>query len=109
MAWHYWIIVIAIVIFVIAVFAVFADKAKRKRLFEIYKDLVLVEKLMEGTYWVGQTKRELIDSLGIPKDISEKVLKTKTKEIYKYYKTGNNRYDLKITLENNVVIGWDKK
>ncbi|MEW7279040.1 hypothetical protein ABW636_10640 [Aquimarina sp. 2201CG1-2-11] len=74
-----------------------------------YKNTELVEKLMQGSYWIGQTKRELRDSLGYPKDISEQILKTKTKEIWKYEKTGENRYALKITLENNKVIGWDKK
>ncbi|MEW4923944.1 hypothetical protein [Algibacter sp. 2305UL17-15] len=74
-----------------------------------YNDADLVEKLMTGSFWQGQTKGQLIDSLGHPKDVSELVLKTKKKEIWKYQKTGNNRYALKITIENGEVIGWDQK
>lgn len=39
----------------------------------------------------------------------QKVLKTKTKEVWKYKPTGKNRYALKITLEDDEVIGWDQK
>jgi len=106
MAWYYWIILIVIAIFIIAYYS---DKIKRERLMKKYKDPELVEKLMQGLFWIGQTKRELTDSLGKPLDINEQVLKTKTKEIWKYNKTGNNRYALKITLENSEVVGWDKK
>ncbi|MDO5969675.1 hypothetical protein Q4Q35_07635 [Flavivirga aquimarina] len=74
-----------------------------------YNDEELVDKLMQGIFWQGQTKRELKDSLGNPSEIDEKVLKTKIKETWKYQKIGNNRYALKIFVENGVVIGWDKK
>lgn len=74
-----------------------------------YKDEVLVEKLMSRSFWQGQTGEQLTDSLGLPEDINEQVLKTMKKEIWKYDKTGNNRYALKITIENGKVIGWDKK
>jgi uncharacterized membrane protein len=106
MAWYYWIILIVIVFIV---WGYYSNKVKREKLMEKYKDPILVDKLMKGNFWVGQTKEELIDALGNPKDISEKILKTKKKEIYKYDKTGNNRYALKITLENDIVVGWDKK
>ena len=64
---------------------------------------------MKKHFWQGQTEEQLLDSLGKPKDIDQKVLKTKTKEIWKYNETGKNRYALKITLENGKVVGWDQK
>jgi hypothetical protein len=51
----------------------------------------------------------LLDSLGHPADIDEKVLKTKKKEIWKYHHMGGNRFGLRITLELNQVVGWDEK
>ncbi len=74
-----------------------------------YGDEKLVDRLMKGMFWQGQLKGELIDSIGKPLDIDQKVLKTKTKEVWKYNKTGKNRYGLKVTLENGEVVGWDKK
>jgi len=74
-----------------------------------YGDEGLVDKLMEGLFWQGQTEDQLKDSLGEPADVDQKVLKTKTKEIWKYYESGKNRYDLKVTIENGEVVGWDKK
>lgn len=106
MAWYYWIIIFVVGFIVVAYLSY---TAKEKRLMEKYKDEALVEKLMKGTYWQGQTEGQLKDSLGKPSDIQRQVLKTKTKETWKYHKTGNNRYDLKIFLEDGVVIGWDEK
>lgn len=63
---------------------------------EIYKDENFVQKLMIGSFWQGQTK-------GQPKNVGEQVLKTKKKEAWKYQKTGNNRYALKIFIENGKV------
>lgn len=50
-----------------------------------------------------------MDSLGQPADVDRKVMKTKIREVWKYFKTGKRRYALRITLENGVVVGWDKK
>jgi hypothetical protein len=60
-------------------------------------------------FWQGQSKEQLLDSLGRPADIDQKVMKTKVKEIWKYNQMGVNRFGLRISIENNVVIGWDQK
>ncbi|ARV08189.1 DUF2845 domain-containing protein [Winogradskyella sp. PC-19] len=106
MPWYIWIILVIVAIFFITYIN---DKQKRERLMKKYKDEVLVEKLMSGSFWQGQPKGQLIDALGKPEQISEQVLKTRKKEIWKYQKTGTNRYALKITIEDGKVIGWDKK
>jgi hypothetical protein len=69
-----------------------------------YKDDELVEMLTKEKFWVGQTKEQLIDSLGEPLAVDQKVLKTKVKEVWKYEQTGKNRYGLKITLDDGVVV-----
>ncbi|RZS90623.1 DUF2845 domain-containing protein [Aquimarina brevivitae] len=106
MSWYYWVILCVIGIIVIAYLSYVA---KEKRLLKKYNDPVLVERLMKGEIWQGQTRRELLDSQGKPSDVSEQVLKTKVKRIYKFHKTAKNRYDLKVTVENGIVVGWDKK
>jgi len=106
MEWYYWVIVFFIIV---GVYSHYTTKWRRERLMEKYGDSVLVEKLMSKSFWQGQTEGQLIDSIGKPRDIDQKVLKTKTKEVWKYNETGKNRYALKITLENGEVVGWDKK
>jgi hypothetical protein len=69
----------------------------------------VVEGIMAKTFWQGQTSEQLLDSLGEPLAIDNKVLKTKKKEVWKYDTIARNRYGLKITLENDIVMGWDQK
>lgn len=87
------------------------DKKKKRLAYlrEKYQDEDLVEKIFEGYFWQGQSESQLQDSLGEPEAVDRKVLKTKTKEIWKYNHQGANRYALRITVENGEVIGWDKK
>lgn len=84
-------------------------KKRREYLIDKYQDLSLVEDLMNQYFWVGQTAEQLIDSLGNPVDIEQKILKTKKKEVWKYSHQGGNRYSLRITLDNDHVVGWDQK
>tara|TARA_Y100000782_G_scaffold36115_1_gene40417 strand:+ start:43681 stop:43917 length:237 start_codon:yes stop_codon:yes gene_type:complete len=74
-----------------------------------YHDEKIVNALMDKSFWQGQTAEQLMDSLGKPQDIDQKVLKTKKKEIWKYNHRGSNRYGLRITLDNDIVVGWDQK
>ena len=99
-------------IVVISVTVLYKNKARRERveyLMSKYNDEAIVSKIMDGYFWEGQTSEQLIESLGRPVEIDEKMLKTKTKEIWKYSSLGGNRFGLRITLENGVVVGWDKK
>ncbi|TAJ31976.1 MAG: DUF2845 domain-containing protein [Nitrospirae bacterium] len=74
-----------------------------------YKDDALVQKIVAGYFWKGQTANQLIDSLGQPADVDQKVLKSMKREIWKYRPQSRTRYGLRITLENDVVVGWDQK
>lgn len=84
-------------------------EARREALYSKYGDYEVVDKLMGGGIWQGQSAEQLTDSLGKPVDVDLKVLKTKSKEIWKYAQTGRGRYALRVTVENDVVVGWDKK
>lgn len=82
---------------------------RRKSLLEKYGDERIVDMIMKRMFWQGQTPAQLVDSLGMPTDIDKKVMKTKTKEVWKYNETGKGRYALRITFEDGSVVGWDKK
>jgi hypothetical protein len=85
------------------------SKARREALMRKYRDSEIVESLMNETFWQGQTAGQLVDSIGNPHDIDQKILKTKKKEVWKYNHQGGNRYGLRITLDNDIVVGWDQK
>jgi hypothetical protein len=74
-----------------------------------YHDPQIVDMIMRHMFWQGQSEEQLLDSLGRPVDIDQKVMKTKVKEIWKYNQLGANRFGLRITIENKVVVGWDQK
>lgn len=69
----------------------------------------IVNQILSRQFWSGQTSEMLRDSLGEPADCEQKVLKTKTKAIWKYHHKHSNQYGLRVFLENNVVTGWEQK
>jgi hypothetical protein len=102
------IIILLIVIICIAI-SVYSKKKRREALLAKYGDEKVVDMIMRRMFWQGQTPEQLIDSLGEPIDIDHHVMKTKTKEVWKYNKMGKKQFGLRITLENGIVVGWDQK
>ena len=92
----------------IAAFCVWGYRQRRKHLIEKYGDAEIAQRMMKGIIWQGETREQLLESLGKPVDTDEKVLKTKTKEIWKYRRTARNRFGLKVTLDDGVVVAWDR-
>lgn len=88
-------------------------RIKRQRLRKLYMDMYddedIVERIMEKEIWEGETAEQLEYSLGQPEDIEKKVLKTKTKETWKYDHKGANRYGKRVYIENGEVVGWEYK
>jgi hypothetical protein len=82
---------------------------KRKMLMQKYNDVNVVNKIMGKVIWEGETAEQLIYSLGRPKGVDQKYLKSRTREIWKYGQTSRTRFGLRVTLDNGVVAGWDKK
>ncbi len=91
------------------VFSEISAKKRRSQLLEKYGDENLVDLLMRKRFWEGQDAEQLLDALGQPVAVDDKRLKTKKKQIWRYNHRGANRYALRITLENDVVVGWDQK
>jgi len=109
MDWNlYWLGFILVVVMVCMI-KYYIIKWRRESLMRKYGDSDIVAKIMKGRFWQGQTEEQLLDSLGKPLNVEQKVLKNKTKETWKYNKTGKNRYALKVILENDKVVGWDQK
>jgi hypothetical protein len=74
-----------------------------------YGDESIVQAIIRHSYWQGQTAEQLIDSLGNPLGVDQRVLKTKKREIWRYRREGANRFGLRITLDEDTVVGWDDK
>lgn len=107
-----WVIPVAIAVSGIAVYVWYQQDKKKRRLSHLrakYSDEDLAQKIFDGYFWQGQSEEQLMDALGRPEAIDKKILKTKKKEIWKYGHQGGNRYNLRITLENDFVVAWDKK
>ena len=103
---------VALCIGVILLIVVLAANKKKRRieyLTKKYGDATVVEYIYNRRYWQGQTSEQLIDSLGNPHGVDRKLLKTIKREIWKYNPRGTNRYGLRITLDDDVVMTWDHK
>lgn len=87
----------------------FNDRQRRLRFLVNKHGDEIGKKLFQQLVWQGETEEQLRDSLGAPMDIDTQVMKSKSREIWKYRQTSANRYALKITLENGVVVGWDSR
>lgn len=107
--WGFIVAIGALVIGLIIFFQAFQKKQRRDSLMAKYQDENLVKALMSRSFWQGQTAEQLVDSLGRPHSVDQKALKTKKKEVWKYNHQGGNRYGLRITLDNDQVVGWDQK
>jgi len=64
------------------------------------------ERIMARKVWQGMTSEQLLESWGQPEDVDEKVMKSKTKQVWKYKEIGKNRYRQRVFIENNFVVGW---
>lgn len=74
-----------------------------------YNDQEIVDRIIGGYFWQGQTEEQLIDSIGHPIAKDNKVLRSAVRQVWKYNQRGKNRYGLRVTVENGLVIGWDNK
>ena len=87
----------------------YSKKIRRKqRLMSQYSDEEVVRYILEKTIWEGETAEQLEEALGSPEEVESQVYRGKRKEVWKYYPREDNQYDLKITLEDDSVRGWEK-
>lgn len=104
-----WLVVIMVIVVVLGLIPVSGWIFRRQKIYRKYGRTDKAKKIIKKIVWVGQTTEELIDSLGQPVDIDQSVMKTKTKEVWKYQQKGVNRFGLKMKIEDNAVAGWDEK
>jgi hypothetical protein len=86
-----------------------ATQRRRADLLNRYGDQQVVDNIMAKKIWQGMTREQLTESWGHPADQGQRVMKTKTTTTYKYNQTGQNRFQSRVMLENDVVIGWQQK
>lgn len=107
-----WVMPIIVVAAIIG-FAIWYQQDKKKKRLEYlrskYHNEEIVQKIVGGFIWQGQSEEQLKDSMGDPVAIDRTALKTKTKETWKYHRQGVNRFGLRVKVENGYVVGWDKK
>lgn len=106
------VILLAAAVAIIALISYLSAQSRKRRrlhLLQKYGDSAIVDRILGRMFWQGQTSEQLLDSLGEPADIDEKVLKSKVRQTWKYHRSGRNRFGLRIVLENGVVTGWDQR
>lgn len=82
-------------------------RVRRESLVARFGDAIAA-KIAAKDLWIGATREMVIEMYGHPAEVSEKVLKTKTKRVFKYFPAGGTRFGLKITLDDDEVVGWDR-
>lgn len=100
---------ILLIVFFIA-FAIWisnkSTSSRRQYLLDKYGNTDVVERVMNGSVWIGQTAEQLRDARGAPVDVDETVTKAMISQVWKYQRRGQNRYALRVFLDNDVVVGW---
>lgn len=97
------------VLILTALACVWGYRQRRKQLTGKYGDPEIARRIMRRVLWPGETQEQLLESLGTPADTDQKILKTKSKEIWKYRPVGKNRFGLRVTLDDGIVVAWDSK
>jgi|ERR1700730_1484240 len=100
-----WIVLIVIGVAIWIVVKFVRYMLRRSALIEKYgRDIGL--KILARKLWQGMSEEQLKDSWGRPVETEHMVYKTKTKETWKYNRTGKNRFEYRIYLEDSTVVGW---
>ncbi|HWB32159.1 MAG TPA: hypothetical protein VG714_03200 [Acidobacteriaceae bacterium] len=74
------------------------------RLREKYHDDTLVQRILSGQYWQGQTDEQLRDALGQPRRVEDQMLYTRHRQLWSYRSP-----EIDITLDDGVVVAWASK
>ncbi|MDE1963663.1 MAG: hypothetical protein KGI42_07180 [Xanthomonadaceae bacterium] len=106
-----WVLPVVIVVAIIGLAMASRAKKRRKRIEALRRKYPeeIVQRILDGHIWQGQTEEQLIDAIGSPAEVDTKVLKTMHREIWKYGRISAKRFRLRITVENGMVAGWDQK
>lgn len=64
------------------------------------------QNVLASRLWLGAPRAAVIEIFGEPESTAEKVTTTSTVRTLRYFGVGNG-FKLKVTVENDVVTGWD--
>jgi hypothetical protein len=84
-------------------------RLRREKLIERYGSIEVVDYIVSGRIWQGMSSEQLVEALGQPEDIDQKVFKTKVSQTWKYDEVGKNRFSRRVFIENDVVVGWQEQ
>jgi hypothetical protein len=101
--------VIALVLVLYVAVSTFLRIRRRNVLIARYGSADIAHRIIAGKVWQGMTRDQLRDAWGEPEDRDEQVLKTKTKEVWKYGRTSRTRFAQKVFIEDEVVTGWESR
>jgi len=104
-----WIAVAILVVGLWVTISVVLKRRRRRLLVEKYGSELVADKIIAREVWQGMTPEQLLDSWGRPEDIAKQVLKTKTKETWKYGQNGKNRFRQRVFIEDRIVVGWQNQ
>lgn len=105
-----WVLAVIAVILVVSVaIAAFLKFRRRNILVARYGSADIADRIIAGKVWQGMSRDQLRDAWGDPEDRDEQVLKTKTKEVWKYGRTSRTRFAQKVFIEDEVVTGWESR
>lgn len=83
---------------------------RQQELLNKYQDTSMVDKIIEGEIWLGQTGEQLLDAIGSPEVVDRKLSQKKSVEIWKYHPASRSGvFKLKITLTDEVVTAINDK
>lgn len=80
--------------------------SERQYLINKYGNTDIFERIAKGSIWIGQTAEQLRDARGAPVDVDETVTREMISQVWKYQRRGQNRYAIRVFLENDIVVGW---
>ncbi len=110
-----WVLPVAVVFVVIGLVFWHKQHKKKKALRiaspKVNQDEDIVEDFWNGTHLARTKRRTAQRYLGDPVAVDRAVYKTKAKETFgsTYQQSGDNRFGLRVTVEDGCVIGWNKK
>jgi hypothetical protein len=67
----------------------------------------VARRIVAAQVWRGQTEEMLVEALGRPIDVDDKLMATRLRRVFKYLPLGGNRFAIRIILDNGVVVGWE--
>lgn len=98
-----------LILWLLALIFALPGHLKLRALKKKYGDEELAKRIFKKSVWQGMTTEMLVDSLGRPVELDERIMKSKTRRVFKYNRTGKNRFQRTVTVENGIVVGWTNK